>query len=122
MKTDPKRLFDDADRLRAPDLWSDIATRAPRPSVDPSPTIAHRGAAAIVALLIAASGFALAVHALGRSSSGAASSQPSGPSISYSPEVAATLDIGPRGQTNAIVAGAGSIWVTAYGMNGGGGV
>ncbi len=65
MRTDPHRLFRDADRVPAPDLWSEIERRRPHTPRTPRPgakilTIA-------VAFAVAAAGVGFAVAALGRS-------------------------------------------------------
>jgi Tol biopolymer transport system component len=41
---------------------------------------------------------------------------------SFHPTIAAHFNVGPRGQTEAITTGAGSVWVAAYGVQGGAGV
>jgi Tol biopolymer transport system component len=41
---------------------------------------------------------------------------------SFTPQIGTTAPVGPDGQTNAILYAAGSVWVTAYGVSGGGGV
>jgi hypothetical protein len=120
MKTDPARVFRDADRVPAPDLWPDIEGREPDASPQPQPGVTRRIAVAMLALLIGAGGFAFAVRAFTGPSFPAA--EPPSPAISYSPTEVATIDVGPKAQTNAILSAAGSVWVTAYGVKGGGGV
>jgi hypothetical protein len=44
------------------------------------------------------------------------------PAQSFTPQIGTTVPVGPDGQTNAILYAAGSVWVTAYGVSGGGGV
>jgi hypothetical protein len=41
---------------------------------------------------------------------------------SFIPQLGTTVPVGPNGQTNAILYAAGSVWVTAYGVDGGDGV
>jgi streptogramin lyase len=44
------------------------------------------------------------------------------PSLALDPREVATFPVGNTGETNAILSADGSIWVTGYGVNGGGGV
>jgi len=55
--------FGSLSKIRAPDLWSEIADRRPGPM--PRPPVGPRIVAAVVALLIAATGFAIVASVLG---------------------------------------------------------
>ncbi|HYY07077.1 MAG TPA: hypothetical protein VFA25_00590, partial [Actinomycetota bacterium] len=68
---------------------------------------------------MAISGVGVAVWAF--TSSRSTPAAPS-PSLELSPHEVTTFSVGPNGQTNAILAAQGSVWVTAYGVEGGGGV
>jgi hypothetical protein len=94
----------------------------------------QRLAAGILALVVGTAGLGLAVRtfragdrpAATPSPSATATPSPSGtgtpsPSVTFDPREVTTFRIGPTGQVNAIVAAVGSVWVTGYGIDGGGG-
>ena len=45
----------------------------------------------------------------------------SSPSVPLDPRITASIEVGPRGQTNALLVAAGSVWVAAYGVDTGDG-
>jgi TolB protein len=59
---DLKTRFRGAERIAAPDLWPDIASREPRPPA-PGPSRARRAVAATLALALAVAGVALVIRA-----------------------------------------------------------
>jgi hypothetical protein len=89
--------------------------------------VRQRVTAVVLALAIGAAGTVLAIHALGGGGPSTGSVQSPTPSstpashIAFDPVEVETFRVGPQGQTNSITAAAGSLWVTAYGVQGGGG-
>ncbi|MDP9224151.1 MAG: hypothetical protein M3P18_09905 [Actinomycetota bacterium] len=84
MKSDPKRLFRDAERFAAPDLWEEAERRASAPAQDPMPPTRHRLVAALVALAICLPAGVFAVQALSpghQPISGAEAPAPTAPTV-----------------------------------------
>jgi len=73
---DLRHRFAVLDRVDVPDVWQQVNDLGPRPPSEERPPTATRIAVAIVALLIAAAGIALAVRSLGGSSSPSSSPTP----------------------------------------------
>jgi Tol biopolymer transport system component len=67
-------------------------------------------------MLIAVPSMLLVVRAFGDAGPPRAPGD-SSPSLELDPRVTANIEVGPRGQTNAILAAAGSVWVTAYSVD-----
>jgi streptogramin lyase len=101
---DLDRLLRQADRVRTPDLWSDIERREPR---QPGPAVVPRVAAAVVALTMAAAGFAVAAVAFLGPERKMAEQRTTTP---LDPTVTAAIDIGQF--PSEIAAGYGAVWVT----------
>ena len=78
----------------------------------------RRVTAGVVAGLIALGGIAVMVRAFDTD----VSSPPATPPPTPSPQIAGSIQVGPTGQTTALTAGFGSLWVAAYGIDGGEGV
>jgi hypothetical protein len=112
---DLESKFRAMDRVRGPDLWSDIETREPRPM--PEGSTARRVAAGAVALVLAAGGAVLVARAfLGGDQAVERRVRPAeSPPAPVDPVVDVTLPIEwPR----SIVYGEGSIWVAASANDG----
>ncbi len=111
--TDLRQTLDSLARTPSPDLWPDIQARDPRPL----PPRRRSGLVAVVGLvvLLCAAAIVLPLRLAGRS--GPVTSSPpvsSAPLPSFSPHVAATIPVGPRGQVTSVAYGHGSVWVAAY--------
>ncbi|MGZ5319412.1 MAG: hypothetical protein ACXWFT_13415, partial [Actinomycetota bacterium] len=78
----------------------------------------RRVTAGIVAGLIALGGVAVMVRAFDPNPS----APPATPPPTPSPQIVGSIQVGPTGQTTALTAGFGSLWVTAYGIDGGEGI
>ena len=78
----------------------------------------RRVTAGVVAGLIALGGVGVMVRAFDPD----LSTPPATPAPTPSPQIAGSIQVGPTGQTTALTAGFGSLWVTAYGIDGGEGV
>jgi streptogramin lyase len=108
-------LRDEIERLTVPDLTPRPPTGGP---VGPGGPAVRRLATVALALVVAAASTLLLVRAFRADDRPPAiDSEPT----TFDPRVAFTVPVGPRGQTNAIAAAGGSIWVTAYGVEGGAG-
>jgi streptogramin lyase len=102
---DVRELLRQADRVPAPDLWSDIEAREPR---QPGPSIVPRLAVAAVALTVAGAGLALAAAAF----LGPEGDQRRSPAaaVDVDPHITAEIDVGRFPQEIAV--GEGAVWVT----------
>jgi hypothetical protein len=102
-------------RVRGPDLWPDIETRQPRPTLEGGPT--RRVAAAAVALALAAGGAVLVARAfLG---SDRVTERPARPVATPPAPVDPVVDVTlPIEWPSSIVYGEGSIWVAASANDG----
>ena len=78
----------------------------------------RRVTAGVLAGLIALGGIAVMVRAFYPD----VAAPPATPPPTPSPQIAGSIQVGPTGQTTALTAGFGSLWVTAYGIDGGEGV
>ena len=78
----------------------------------------RRVTAGVVAGLIALGG----IGAMVRAFDPGVSSPPASPAPAPSPQIVGSIQVGPTGQTTALTAGFGSLWITAYGIDGGAGV
>jgi hypothetical protein len=78
----------------------------------------RRVTAGVVAGLIALGGVAVMVRAFDPDMP----TPPATPPPTPSPQIVGSIQVGPTGQTTALTAGFGSLWVTAYGIDGGEGV
>lgn len=96
-------------RVKGRDLWSEIEGREPQTDVMTAPPRGRRLTAAVMALLVAGAGLGLAVRAFQQEPRSSSSAEGVA-------RLAATLDVVPRGQTTAVLAAAGQVWVTAYGI------
>jgi len=109
--------FDALARTRAPDLWPDIAEREPHSSSDGGPSGLRRVGIAILALTVAAAGFAYAFRtfedrrgpgSIGVGPSPAQSVEPAESLTAVNLRETDTIDVG---QGGSLVFGDGSIWV-----------
>jgi len=112
---DLESKFRAMDRVRGPDLWSDIETREPRPM--PEGSTARRVAAGAVALVLAAGGAVLVARAfLGGDQAVERRVRPAeSPPAPVDPVVDVTL---PIRWPSSVVYGEGSIWVAASANDG----
>jgi hypothetical protein len=124
------------DRLReierrpAPEYWDRVKDRVRSVSeldVDP-PRAPRRIVVVTVGLLIGLAGVGLVVRAfqpLHDRPTATSTTSSHGtvlpPATAFDPRIAETFPVGPNGQTNSILYADGSLWVTAYGVDGGGG-
>lgn len=110
-------LREEIDRLPDPDLAPPHLSRGPiRPRAGRP---LQRLATAVLALVVATISTVLVVRAFSGSDRRVPIDAPA--PTTFDPQVAFTVPVSPNGQTNAIVAAADSIWVTAYGVEGGAG-
>ena len=80
-------------------------------------SVKRRVSAAIVASVVAIAGIGVAVRAFDPED--AVVREPASPV--FDPRIITSFPVGPRGQVGSIVAGFGSVWATAYGVETGGG-
>jgi hypothetical protein len=114
---DLQERFGSLSRLRAPDLWRHIQERDPG-GLPQERRRSTRPLIATMALLLALGGLALVVWAFAASGPrpGPASTPSSLIPSPLTGHVATTIDVGPYGQTNSVLAAADQVWVTAYGV------
>lgn len=110
-------LREEIEGLPTPDLRAPAAPSMGRASS--ARRKSRRIATVTLALLVAAASTWVVVRAFRASDKPIPVDVPS--PTTFDPRVAFTVPVGPNGQTNAIVAAGGSIWVTAYGVEGGAG-
>lgn len=114
-----ERLRKEIDRLPVPDFDRSAAVSA-RGRAEPRFGPMRRIGTVTLALFVAVASTYLVVRAFGGANrvDTQRTTQTSSPET-FDPIETARIPVGPQGQTNAILAAGGSIWVTAYGVEGG---